>query len=231
MSVVQVKSKPASVALQAPPWNSLFRLFLCGVTRNEQVTKGERSWKCWRNYTVFWKKYPIFFFKLVSYIFLQLRYRLHPHNKTSLFPALSSAAAIGDCLMNWYFVYRESGRHKVCWIACVWVSTEAALSRRSLRTLWGTVYCVWTVCLCETEMSGPRVENNEWHVCVEVLLVFSIHLYSCSPHQSPLCVRIQILVSLFIFSSSSLLESLLLTYYWLNYSCFCFLSQSHMGSR
>ncbi|XP_041853610.1 E3 ubiquitin-protein ligase Siah1 isoform X1 [Melanotaenia boesemani] len=39
MSVVQVKSKPASVALQAPPWNSLFRLFSCVATRNDHTNK------------------------------------------------------------------------------------------------------------------------------------------------------------------------------------------------
>ncbi|XP_042352434.1 E3 ubiquitin-protein ligase Siah1 isoform X1 [Plectropomus leopardus] len=39
MSLVQVKSKPASVALQAPPWNSLFRLFSCVATRSVHRTK------------------------------------------------------------------------------------------------------------------------------------------------------------------------------------------------
>lgn len=41
MSVVQVKSKPACVALQAPPWSSWFRLFSCVATRNVARTKGE----------------------------------------------------------------------------------------------------------------------------------------------------------------------------------------------
>lgn len=40
MSVVQVKPKPASVALQAPPWNSLLRLFSCVATRSVHKTKG-----------------------------------------------------------------------------------------------------------------------------------------------------------------------------------------------
>ncbi|XP_022605739.1 E3 ubiquitin-protein ligase SIAH1 isoform X1 [Seriola dumerili] len=41
MSLVQVNLKPVSVALQAPPWNSLFRLFSCvakrSVNRTEEV--------------------------------------------------------------------------------------------------------------------------------------------------------------------------------------------------
>ncbi len=51
MSLVQVKSKPASVALQAPPWNSLFRLFSCVATRSVHRAKGEwafqrqRTWR------------------------------------------------------------------------------------------------------------------------------------------------------------------------------------------
>lgn len=40
MSVVQVKSKLASVSLQAPPWNSLLRLFPCVATRSVHRTKG-----------------------------------------------------------------------------------------------------------------------------------------------------------------------------------------------
>lgn len=40
MSVVQVKSKPASISLQAPPWNSLLRLFSCVATRSVHRTKG-----------------------------------------------------------------------------------------------------------------------------------------------------------------------------------------------
>ncbi|XP_075938251.1 E3 ubiquitin-protein ligase Siah1 isoform X1 [Anarhichas minor] len=39
MSLVQVKPKPASVALQAPPWNSWFRLFSCVATRSVHGTK------------------------------------------------------------------------------------------------------------------------------------------------------------------------------------------------
>lgn len=45
MSVVQVKSKPACLAQQAPPWNSLFRLFSCVATRNLRRTKGEWSFE------------------------------------------------------------------------------------------------------------------------------------------------------------------------------------------
>lgn len=45
MSPVQVKSKPASVALQAPPWNSLFRLFSCVATRSVHRTKGEWAYQ------------------------------------------------------------------------------------------------------------------------------------------------------------------------------------------
>lgn len=41
MSVVQVKSKPACLALQAPPWNSLFRLFSCVAARNVHRIEGE----------------------------------------------------------------------------------------------------------------------------------------------------------------------------------------------
>lgn len=40
MSVVQVKSKPASISPQAPPWNSLLRLFSCVATRSVHRTKG-----------------------------------------------------------------------------------------------------------------------------------------------------------------------------------------------
>ncbi|KAM4572517.1 E3 ubiquitin-protein ligase Siah1 isoform 1-T1 [Odontesthes bonariensis] len=39
MSAVQVKSKPASVALQPPPWSSVFRLFSCVATRNVHAAK------------------------------------------------------------------------------------------------------------------------------------------------------------------------------------------------
>lgn len=42
-SVGQVKSKPASVALQAPPWNSRSGLFPCVATRSVRRAEGERA--------------------------------------------------------------------------------------------------------------------------------------------------------------------------------------------